>query len=104
MNKCPNFTVCENNIEDKEIICLHCNMLFGKWRNKKGILQTKHNINCILCSKINVEGISRPDCDHLICTGCFKNIYIVSNGKIENENLTEYLDYITMSKKCKLCN
>ncbi len=100
---CPNFKICRNTTDEN--ICYDCNMLFGSWRGYKGNLSKKSNILCPLCSQVGL-GISRPTCNHFICTDCFKILYFGTKTKIidDNINISEYLDYINSLKICKECN
>jgi hypothetical protein len=75
--KCPNHIICNNIIEDvsQDGICTDCYLLFGKWRNKEGILKTKNEKDlCPLCSEIETI-ICRPACEHHLCVHCFKLLY-----------------------------
>ena len=76
-SNCPNYIICNNNIENITLgsICADCNLLFGKWRKKVGILKIKSEKEiCPLCSNIDLS-ICRPDCEHYLCVQCFKILY-----------------------------
>ena len=106
MTKCYYFTICNNYAES--LLCIDCNMLFGKWRTKKDYLSFKNNIDCSIC-KQNELCIMRPQCEHFICIQCFKILYF--NHKDDkhlinikpNLKLPEYLEFKSSLKKCNLC-
>jgi len=103
MTNCPNYIICNNNLKDDRMLCLDCNMLFGKWRGFKAILDITDDTSCTICSEINIC-VSRPNCEHYLCIKCFKDLYfITSNKNIEDNKLSEYLEQIASYKKCHLC-
>ena len=103
MFNCTNFIIC-NNISDN-IICSDCIMLFGKWRGRKEILNTKDYEICNICNSYGLS-VTRPDCDHFLCIDCFKKIYIepcimtIDNSEVLNKTL----EYNFSIKKCNKCD
>ena len=111
--KCPNYIICNNDITEKDIIphdglCFDCHLLFGKWRNKTGILGVKkEEEECPLCG-YKLQTIYRPSCNHFLCLTCFKKLYFGIEPKkpkfpfaekeviywvnIDNENIEEWMN------------
>lgn len=112
---CPNYIICNNIIRENDIynpdgLCLDCHLLFGKWRNKDGILRLKDKLepkeNCPVCDD-KIQNIFRPSCNHFICINCFKKLYFGIELKkplfpyidkeveywfnIENKNINEWM-------------
>ena len=98
---CKNYIICQNTSEND--FCFDCEMLFGKWRNKN--INLTNNDICTICNK-NDTCISRPTCEHFLCTDCFKVLYFGgTNIKLQkNLDVTEYLEYQNSLKICQNCN
>lgn len=106
MLKCSNHIICNNTVDKDTILCSDCEMLFGTWRGYKGILPTKKDCLCTVCSKKDLC-LSRPDCDHFICSKCFTILYYSCKKEflIEDDNLSlsEKLLLQNNLKKCAVC-
>jgi hypothetical protein len=104
MKKCTYYIICEND-EYINDLCYDCHMLFGSWRGVNTVLDTQDDLQCPLCAKIS-KCITRPKCDHFICTDCFKKLYYSNEFYIikEKGNLSEYLAFENSCKKCLECS
>lgn len=77
---CKNFKLCGSVLPDwwweckSNYICLNCDIHFGTWGSKtgKGILDYSPSIECPVCMEEDVEGMSYPNCNHLICINCLR--------------------------------
>ena len=102
MPNCCNFIVCNNTCDN--ITCIDCIMLFGKWRGRQEVLNTKDYENCNICNNIGIS-VTRPDCEHFLCIECFKKVYIEPYiTRIDNSvTLNKTLEYNFNIKKCEKC-
>jgi len=71
---CLNFLVCNSNQENSIMIrggdlCFSCDIAFGT------VLTPLKNVNCLVCSSQNVQGVKRLHCTHSMCLTCFKKAY-----------------------------
>jgi len=86
--KCKNYELCGEVLpkwwfECKgHYLCINCDMMFGTWKNGKGVLNMSDNIECPICLEVK-RSISQPNCEHTICIECFKRCYY---GDYDTEN------------------
>src|ERR1700761_2289399 len=85
---CPNYVICDTTVPEWLFNCCHglcqnCDILFGKWKGSNGVLSVKDNLECPICLDVT-KCISQPNCNHYLCTSCFKKCYY-GNDDLENE-------------------
>jgi hypothetical protein len=83
--KCPNYLLCnsydtQDVLDDNNGLCVYCCVMNGK-------LKFKDDIKCIICLGDNKIGVCfDKECDHHICTYCYRKKYLVDNGD-DNKNI-----------------
>lgn len=93
--ECSNYILCKTTnpkwlLDCHGGLCLHCDMMFGKWCDGKGILNIINNVECPICYELTTC-LSQPKCDHYICISCFKRCYYGDKNN-DNEPMFPYPD------------
>lgn len=80
-NFCENYKLCKEMIPDWMTRCTKCDISFGEWSGGKGILKEYPDYDCPICQE-NKLCFEQPQCQHPICSDCFKIIYF---GEVPQE-------------------
>jgi len=82
--KCNNYELCKNFLSNKnDSICSIC-IQFNLYK-----IQYYVSIKCSICLENNINGLKQPNCNHKICTNCFKRCYF-GNQNLEDEPIFPY--------------
>ena len=83
MNTCKNSIIC-NNVKITNDLCIECECVFGKWRNRKRNNIEIHSKNSICpdCNRYSNILIYSMDNDNYMCKECFVELYFGKDFKI----------------------
>ena len=93
LKECPNFPMCRNRrpfyiLDSHDGFCPICAIVIGRK------LETVESALCVGCQKTYNEAIQQPQCQHCLCSRCFKNIYFFYLSEIyeseEDEDQEKY--------------
>lgn len=113
--KCPNYILCGAKypkilLDCHDNLCLNCDMMFGRWKGGKGILDIfSENKECPKC-KNTLKCLSLPKCEHYLCINCFKKynydkkcIICTSNNIISGNIVKIIFEKLDSKNKCIFC-
>jgi len=110
---CPNYILCNTEypewVGDRHNgLCANCNIMFGTWNGRKGILNIINDVECPICLE-TVICISQPKCDHSLCINCFKRCHYgkeepifpypeIEDDYYDNPNNEKWKEYLNINK------
>jgi hypothetical protein len=82
--KCNNYELCKNFLSNEnDLICAIC-IQFNFYK-----IKYYKTISCSICYENNIKGLKQPNCNHKICTNCFKRCYF-GNQNLKDEPIFPY--------------